>query len=136
MGIRVQAHWKELFEKMPEAWGSLFEQAGKIQNRKGKSFTEISISADDGLYTELIGAEVEPGTKAPEGMVYYEVPGQKYMYYRHEGTLQEIANSFGKMYDWAKEQNYTAGEFKIDRGYLTGMPDTPHDLYVKILNHS
>ena len=131
-GLEVKAHWKELFEKMPKAWGELFERADEIQNAKNAFFTEVSVSAGDGFYTEMIGAEVESAAEIPSGMSQVMVPEQTYIHHRHEGPVENIAGTFGDIYDWAKEQNLTAEEFKIDRGYLPGMPETPHDLYVKI----
>lgn len=135
VGIKVVAHWKELFHKIPEAWNHLFQVSDQILNRNSDFYTEISVSENKGIYTQLLGAEVSSELAAPKEFTTLHIPRQKYIYYQHKGELQEIANSFGKMYDWAKENNLQAEEFKIDRGYLPGLPNSTHHLFIKLSEH-
>lgn len=136
IGIEVRAHWKELFEKMPEAWGRLFAAAGRIPHRKTGDFLEVSRSVENDVYTQLIGAEVEDGSKIPEGMKAVEIPEQQYIFHEHDGPVRDIASSFGSMYEWAKSENLMATEFKLDIGYkppLQPGKEEHHKLYIQIL---
>ncbi|WP_069130374.1 GyrI-like domain-containing protein [Rhodohalobacter halophilus] len=133
IGIEVKAHWKELHQKMPEAWEKLFTRKGELSNRTTDTYTEISANVMDEIYTQIVGAEVEPGRPVPAGMTSLQIPKQSYLHFHHTGPLTEIAGSFGKMYRWAEENRIAADEFKIDRGYLPGLPDSPHDLYIKVV---
>ena len=133
IGIEVRAHWKELHEKMPAAWQKLFTRKKELTNRTTDTFTEISVSVQEEIYTQIVGAEVEKGHPVPIGMTSILIPKQSYLHLHHSGSLMEIADSFGKMYQWAEENDLSTDEFKIDRGYLPGMPDSPHDLYIRII---
>lgn len=134
-GIKVEAHWKELFQKIPEAWNSLFQVSDQILNRNSDFYTEISVSENKGIYTQLVGAEISSELNVPKEFVTLYIPRQKYVYYHHKGDLQEITNSFGRMYDWANKHNLKPDQFKIDRGYLPGLPNSPHHLFIKLSGH-
>ncbi|PKD42595.1 GyrI-like domain-containing protein [Rhodohalobacter barkolensis] len=133
IGIEVKAHWKELHQKIPTAWEQLFTRKEELTNRTTDTYTEISVNVKDEIYTQLVGAEVKTGQPVPAGMTSLQIPKQSYLHFHHTGPLTEIAESFGNMYQWAEENGITTGEFKIDRGYLPGLPDSPHDLYIKIV---
>ena len=55
------------------------------------------------------------------------------MYYEHEGELSRIAASFGKIYDWAEQQDIDVGDFKLDIEYRKDGSETTHELYVKVM---
>jgi predicted transcriptional regulator YdeE len=133
VGIEVQAHWKDLHQKIPVAWDKLFTRKGELSNRSTDSYTEVSVNIADEVYTQIVGAEVKAGQPIPVGMTSLKIPKQSYLHFHHSGALAQIADSFGKMYDYADENDLKTDEFKIDRGYLPGLPDSPHDLYIKVL---
>lgn len=133
IGIEVKAHWKELHQKMPEAWEQLFTRKEELTNRTTDTYTEISVNVKDEIYTQIVGSEVKAGQPVPAGMTSLQIPKQSYLHFHHNGQLTEITGSFGKMYQWAENNHLAADEFKIDRGYLPGLPDSPHDLYIKIV---
>lgn len=93
---------------------------------------DLSLDVKNGRYTQLIGVEVENSADIPEGMEKVDIPDQRYINYQHKGELPAIAQSFGKMYEWAKEHDIEAGDFKIDYGYLPDGSEDVHDLYIKI----
>lgn len=132
VGIKVEADWQELHVKMPKAWTTAKERLNEIKNRKEDVMMDLSLHVVNGQYTQLIGVEVERSAEVPEGMEKKEIPAQKYVYHQHEGELSAIAESFGKMYDWAEEQDIAAGNFKIDYGYLRDGSEDMHELYIKI----
>ncbi|WP_372906511.1 GyrI-like domain-containing protein [Rhodohalobacter sp.] len=132
IGIEVKAHWKELHQKIPAAWEQLFTRKEELTNGTTDTYTEISVNVKDEIYTQIEGAEVKTGQLVPAGMTSLQIPKQSYLHFHHTGPLTEIAESFGKMYQWAEENRMAADEFKVDRGYLPGLPDSPHDLYIRI----
>lgn len=128
VGIKVEADWQELYTKMAEAWKAAKNRLEEITNRK----EDVMMDITDGRYTQLIGVEVEKSAAIPDGMEKVEIPARRYIYHQHEGDLSGIAESFGKMYDWAKKHEIETGEFKIDYGYQKDDTETEHALYVKV----
>ncbi|SMO55072.1 GyrI-like domain-containing protein [Gracilimonas mengyeensis] len=134
-GIIVHAQWEELWEVMPKAWNTLFKRYPEIENRTDDVLMDISLKKEDGLYTQLIGAQTNKENQLPpKGMETVAIPAKTYIHYRHEGSLQEIADSFGKIYNWAKKEEVKAGDFKLDIGYTTSGEEEYHDLYVEVLS--
>jgi predicted transcriptional regulator YdeE len=132
VGIQVVADWQGLHKEMPITWQIFKQRIDEISDRRADQLIDISLKYEGGLYTQIICVEVQDFDRVPDGMVTCFIPTQKYIHYYHEGTLQEIAQAFGKMYKWADEHNYKADEFKIDYGYLQNGSETGHDLYVRI----
>jgi predicted transcriptional regulator YdeE len=79
---------------------------------------DICLERQDGMYTQLICAEVNRTDTVPDGMVAVEIPAHEYVHLRHDGSLAEIAGSFASMYAWAEQHGIPADNFKIDAGYL------------------
>lgn len=132
-GIQVRAGWNELHTTMPEAWKEFKKRYKEISGRKGDVLMDLSLDVDNaGIYTQLIGVETEDADGIPDDMVEVTIPAQKYIHHQHKGNLQDIASTFGKMYEWAKENGIVAETFKIDRGYLADGSGNSHDLYIKI----
>ena len=133
IGIEVKAHWKELHQKIPAAWNKLFTRKVELSNRTTDSYTEVSANVAGEIYTQIVGAEMKAGQPIPVGMTSLQIPKQVYLHFHHSGPLAQIVDSFGKMYDYADKKGLKTDEFKIDRGYLLGLPDSPHDLYIKVV---
>ena len=131
-GIQVEAEFDDLHSEIPKAWKRLGKQLEEIPHRVGDVMTEISMGAKDGMYTELVGVEVDGNGTLPEEMVTARIPVQTYIHHRHQGPLEEIARTFGKILEWAEEKGYDTADFKIDHGYLREGSESEHDLYVKI----
>lgn len=134
IGVEVKAHWKELHQKVPAAWEKLFTRKAELSNRTTDSYTEVYLGAEDDIYTQIVGAEVEPMQSVPVGLSSIQIPSQSYLHFHHTGPLTQIADSFRKMYDYTGKNGIETDKLKVDRGYLPGLPDSPHDLYMKVLN--
>lgn len=132
VGIRVVADWEGLWVEVPRAWAAFIERHEEIGRRAGGGFIDLSQGEKGGEYTQLICAEVEEFGEIPAGMVGLEVPTGRYIRHRHEGSVQEIAASFGEMYAWAREHGVAAGAFKVDQGYTKDGREQGHDLYVGV----
>jgi predicted transcriptional regulator YdeE len=133
IGIKVEADWQGLHKVMPSSWEKAKERLDEIEGRKDDVMMDVSLDVTDGQYTQLIGVEVEKGSVVPDEMEKVDIPTQKYIYEQHQGALEGIAETFGRMYDWAEEHDVKTGDFKIDYGYLKDNTDHVHDLYVKVL---
>ncbi len=133
IGIKVEADWQGLHKVMPPSWEKAKERLNEIEGRKEDVMMDVSLDVTDGQYTQLIGVGVEKDSEVPDGMEKVNIPTQKYIYEQHQGTLEGIAETFGRMYDWAEEHHVKAGDFKIDYGYRKDNTDQIHDLYVKVL---
>lgn len=132
VGIEVVAGWDDLWTEMPRAWGVLRERATELGGRTSEVFVDVSVEEDGGRYRQVVGAEVEPDAAVPDGMVAVDVPAQRYLHHRHEGTLEAIAESFGRMYSWARENGHRVGSFKLDIGYTLAGDETTHDLFIRL----
>jgi len=134
VGILVEGTWDELPTKMRAAWQTFFDRVSAIPHQFGEYALDISVSEDNGVYTQLICKEVSRVEEVPSGMVAREIPAGQYVYYRHQGDVTQIAESFGKMYEWVAAEGYMALDFKIDNGYTTQGDEMKHDLYLAIHN--
>lgn len=132
VGIEVVAPWSELWMEVPKAWSILRARAAEIPGRTGEVFVDVSVEEREGVYRQVVGAEVGAVGDVPDGMVAIEIPAQRYLHYRHEGTLEAIAESFGKMYAWGREHGVVLDAFKLDVGYTRSGEDDGHDLYVRV----
>lgn len=132
IGLKVQAKWDDLHEEMPKVWQEFRERLEEVSGRKSDVMMDISLEESDGIYTQLIGVEVEKDADVPDGMTMVIVPSQKYVHYKHEGDVANIAESFGKMYDWAGKQEIDVSDLKLDIGYRKDGSETTHELYVKV----
>ncbi len=132
IGIKVEADWQSLHKIMPPSWEKAKERMDEIEGRKEDVMMDVSLDVTDGQYTQLIGVEVDKDSEVPDGMEKVDIPTQKYIYEQHQGALEGIAETFGRMYNWAEEHDIEAGDFKIDYGYLRDDSEEKHDLYIKI----
>ncbi len=132
VGIPVIATWDELWTEVPAAWEEVLSRQAEIRNRINALFLDISLNKEGDLYTQLVCAEVSQFEHIPPGMIVWEIPDQRYLHHRHEGTLKEIAGSFGQMYQWAAENNTSVDDFKVDCGYTFAGHEREHDLYVRV----
>ncbi|KQV08828.1 effector binding domain-containing protein [Devosia sp. Root105] len=125
IGVLVEAHWNDLPKAIPAAWTRLFET-----DTGASSFLEVSISRDNGIYRELVGYLAAKKTEVPDGMVRIVVPAQRYLRIIHDGPLVEIAAGFEKLYAHAAVAGLKATDYKLDFGYLPGLPAGRHELHV------
>lgn len=132
IGIEVIAPWQDLWTRVPLAWEELRARSGEIGNRASESFVDVSVEERDGTYRQVVGAEVRPAEAVPEGMIVLEIPYGRFVHLRHEGGLEEIARSFGRMYAWAGAEGHRVDAFKLDAGYTQEGGERLHDLYVRL----
>lgn len=132
VGIEVLAPFEDLARDVPAAWAELFARADELPTRTSATFVEVSVEVRDGRYREIIGAMVDPFGTAPSGMTGVAYPAARYVHHRHEGPLSEIADTYGRIYDWGTAHGLRLDEFKVDEGYSLDAPG-PHDLYVRLV---
>lgn len=133
VGIPVEATWENLWIEMPKTWRDFIARHTEIQHRCENTFLDVSVDRRGDMYLQLICAQVTHIEEIPEGMRAIEIPSQRYIHYQHVGPVEAIAESFGKMYDWAHEHGYSVGEFKIDKGYTAEGEELEHDLYIGLM---
>jgi len=127
IGIEVEAPWNELPSAVPAAWEKLFAAP-----TDATSFLEVSISRENGVYRELVGFLAAFKTKIPQSMTRLVIPPQRYVRLIHDGPLAEISQGFGQLYDYAAKSGLRTTDFKLDFGYLRGLPDGRHELHVAL----
>jgi len=127
IGVLVEAHWNDLPKAIPAAWTRLFET-----DTGASSFLEVSISRDNGVYRELVGYLAAKKTEVPDGMVRIIIPAQRYLRVVHDGPLVDIAAGFEKLYAHAAVAGLKATDYKLDFGYLPGLPAGRHELHVAL----
>jgi predicted transcriptional regulator YdeE len=136
IGIRVEADWDGLWKIMPDAWRALYSLCDEIPNRVDDVLMDIALDKRGDTYVQLIGAEVSAVEIVPDGMEAVEIAAQSYVHYRHNGSLPEIATSFGRIYEWAAQNGVHVDDFKLDIGYSPEDETYPHDLYVRVKDGS
>ena len=80
----------------------------------------------------LVGYLAARKTEVPPGMIRYAIPPGRYLRLIHDGPLVEIAAGFEKLYAHAAVAGLKATDFKLDFGYLVGLPPGRHELHVRL----
>lgn len=134
VGYRVTAHWRDLGKAVPEGWASLFARRAEIEAAATGlgDYAEISLGAENGVYTELVCVAVETLTHVPEGLVDIEVPENTWLKRVHDGPLAGIAEGFGAILECAQAKGLSASELKLDTGYQPGLPAGRHELFIAL----
>jgi predicted transcriptional regulator YdeE len=127
IGIMIEAPWRDLATKVPEAWAALF-----AAGTDATSFLEASLSVEDGVYREVVGYLAANKSEVPEGMVKVVIPAQRYLRLIHDGPLAHIAGGYGRLLAHAEAAGLKAADMKLDFGYLPGLPDGRHELHVAL----
>lgn len=127
IGIEIVAPWQDLPQAVPAAWRRLFER-----DTGASSFLEVSISREHGIYRQLVGYLAATRTEVPEGMTRLVIPPQRYLRLLHDGPLEGITGNFEKLYAYAAARGLDATDFKLDFGYLPGLPPGRHELHVAL----
>lgn len=132
-GVIVHAHWQRLFEEVPKAWQSLFDQVGRLSEVRPRTFVNVCLLADEGTYLQLVGFAISSGREVPHGLKAIHVPTQRLLHHTHDGPVSAIAASFGAMYRWGEEHGVKLSEFKLDFGYTPNGNESRHELYVGLV---
>lgn len=90
---------------------------------------DASLQQDGEHYQRLVGARVAKVEHLPEDMEAVEIPAQRCLHHRHEGSLADIAQTFGRMYEWAAENSIEVSDF----GYTADASETFHDLHLSLI---
>ena len=130
IGMEIEASWQDLWIKMPKAWSLLPHRIQDLPHRMGDLMIDVSLGMENDIYHQFICCEVRDASQIPQGLTCILLPEQPYLHHRHEGSLRDIANGFGTLYDYAEGEDIEVTDFKIDVGYRQNRAETPHDLYV------
>ncbi|WP_026694823.1 GyrI-like domain-containing protein [Peribacillus kribbensis] len=132
VGKKVTCSWTELQTEMPRAWQEVTERKDEIKCKTSEDLMDICLQVKDGVFTQLVGAEVRDFSDIPIGFEGVSIPEQQYIYSLYSGDVKDMAAHFEKMQEWASSRNYQFDplDFKIEQtinnGRLAG-------LYLKIL---
>lgn len=127
IGLVVEGRWDELSTSVPAGWRRLFElQTGAT------GFLEASLERRDGVYRELLGYLAARATECPEGLERHIIPAGAYLRLIHDGPLADIAKGYEALHVHAAAHGIRTTDFKLDFGYLPGLPPGRHELHVAI----
>ncbi|WP_442598368.1 GyrI-like domain-containing protein [Neobacillus sp. D3-1R] len=134
VGKKVIAHWQELGVEMPKAWKEVIERKAEVKNRISPNILDICLQLVNEEFTQLVCVEVSDLSEIPEGFEGVHIPEQQYLYTKHTGSVMEIAQTFGAMIQWAKDNHLTIDplDFKIQYTHENN-PEEGYDLYFKII---
>lgn len=127
IGIMVEAKWEDLPQAVPAAWQQLF-----ATETGATSFLEVSIGCEDGVYRELVGYLAAKATEVPAGTIRFSIPSGRYLRIIHDGPLEAIPDEYARLYAHAAAYGLTATDFKLDFGYMPGLPAGRHELHVAL----
>lgn len=133
IGIPIRANWKDLWVDVPEAWREFVRRHAEVRHPVGETFYDTSLEKNGDEYVQLVGSHVSKVDRIPAGMHAVEISAQQYIHHTHEGPTKAIAETFGTMYEWARQNGEPAGEFKLDSGYTVAGDELQHDLFIGLL---
>ncbi|WP_058308311.1 GyrI-like domain-containing protein [Gracilibacillus massiliensis] len=134
VGFIVQQDWEGLIREMPVKWDLYKNSVTEIDKRKTDVMMDISLEQHQGIYTQFICAETDDDASVPKGMELRKIPTHRYLHHQHHGSLVGIAETFGEMYQFGKENRIELETMKIDIGYTIAGNETSHDLYIKVID--
>lgn len=129
IGLFVEATPDELPKAIPAAWHRLFER-----DTGATSFLAVSLPHEDGARRELVGYLAAGKTEVPDGLTRIVIPAQRYLRLIHDGPVETIAEGFEALRHSAAVQNLFITDFRLDFGYLPGLPPGRHELHLAIAN--
>lgn len=124
VGFPVLGGFEELSRLVPEVWASAFADLEGV-------FAEVSTYVR-GSYHEVVGVLADLDANV-DGCVHALVPGGEYAHLVHRGGPASIAESFGRLEEWARSRGRLVGAVKLDIGYQADGSDRTHELYVGLL---
>ncbi len=130
IGLPVHATWQALWTEVPRTWEEFVGRRAEVDDAIGETFIDVSLDQTGDEYLQLVGLEVSRVDCIPAEMLAVEIPAQRYVFHKHIGPTSEIAGTFGRMYDWARQHDHDAGQFKIDIGYTVAGDEREHDLFI------
>lgn len=133
VGLPVRANWPELYIEMPKAWELFRARYTEIAYRQDGTFVDVSLDKIGEEYLQLVCTRVSQVGPIPSGMRAIKIPAQQYVHHRHIGPIISIAESFGRIYDWAREHGHPVSQLKVDSGYTVEGDELEHNLYVGLL---
>ncbi|HYK74533.1 MAG TPA: GyrI-like domain-containing protein [Pseudoneobacillus sp.] len=134
VGKKVVAPWQQLGTEMPKAWQEVMARRDEINHRTSPYILDICLQLVNGEFTQLVCVEVSDFVDIPNGFEGAHIPEQQYIYTKHTGSVMEIAETFGAMIQWAKDNHLTIDplDFKIQYTHENS-PEEGYDLYFKIV---
>jgi predicted transcriptional regulator YdeE len=135
IGLEVIASFRELRTAVPAAWNTLFTRVNDLPKVAGVGYAEASRYLGEARYREVVGVEVKRNDPLPDlapGLGVTVLPAGRYVHHRHEGRVEDIADGFQAIYDWAAANGFSLGEYKLDIGYSADGTERPHHLYVNV----
>lgn len=127
IGLVVEGRWDELSTRVPAGWRRLFElQTGAA------GFLEASLERRDGVYRELLGYLAARKTECPAGLERHIIPAGAYLRLIHDGPLADIPEGYEALHAYAAAHGIRTTDFKLDFGYLPGLPPGRHELHIAI----
>lgn len=132
VGVDVQGPFDQLHRLVPEGWSRWWALEDQVEQRVSAVSTEVSFSAGDGTYREVLGARVtQTPVLLPEGLVAVELSESRCVTSRHDGPEEGIAERFGEMQDFARSHDLEPAGVLVDEGY-TRAGGGSHQLYVRV----
>ncbi|MDF3933872.1 GyrI-like domain-containing protein [Pseudomonas citronellolis] len=81
-----------------QLWQAFLPRAASIAGRTdAQVLYGLCAQGEAGAFRYIAGAESSGGA-VPEGMLAFQVPAQKYAVFIHQGTVEQIAESFQRIY--------------------------------------
>jgi AraC family transcriptional regulator len=124
--------------EIPQLWRVLGPRTGEIENLADDTAAygiSANMDKESGEFDYIAGFEVSSTEGLPEGMVAFEVPGDRYAVFAT--TLPKIGETFHNAYEtWLPQAGHqlTGGpEFELyDEQFDPQDPDSEFDLYIPI----
>ncbi|MGA9525566.1 MAG: GyrI-like domain-containing protein [Myxococcaceae bacterium] len=111
VGLKVVGRRSELSHRVPLAWTDLVRCVSQMSNRVDPdvfygAFPESDHLNDGthGVYTYFVCTEVTEHSRVPEGMIPLEIPPQRCVRTRVQGTAEAIDAAYMGLFRWVGEQ--------------------------------
>lgn len=143
IGMKIKTNTEEL--KVPDLWNRFFKRMAEIEDYVvsecslgvciGDSFDEKkNITHFEYLACQVIKKEI---VDIPSGMVIHTIPGGLYAIFTHQGSVENLSDSYRYIYDeWLEESVYELDErdqFEwYDRRFNFREEDSELDIHIPI----
>jgi AraC family transcriptional regulator len=118
--MNIQVVEKNEIKVVGISWNGTYGQAGAIPHlfeKMEERLCEISHQTDEPVliapfhsreteFTYYVTAPVQEIDAIPEGMVGFTIPAKNYVTITHEGSPNEVENTYNRLFEWMKDYGY------------------------------
>ncbi|MEW9051447.1 MAG: GyrI-like domain-containing protein [Neobacillus sp.] len=109
VGISWNGPYSELNE-ITKLFNAMESRLNEVSFQTGESIMVAPLHIRETELTYYVTAPVDRIENIPEGMVGFSIPQKNYVFATHVGRLEEVENTYSRIFEWMKDYGYELDE--------------------------